>query len=313
MKSSKNVYVFSLLCIVVMAIYPLFMGGKTIFLLIQNGSVKAEEYERYIIPYAPIAISLVFVFAFYQLIRKLAKRYALPISTVIGYLVFFASEIFFEKIEVFFKGSIQTLDDFQSLLCYRPAILDDLLFSEKSISYKVHFYLISLAIIAMILCLLDSLYRFYADQDTSRKKPFFVSLVCTFIFIGLCILTNFTSFFRTSSTYLSPASAILTSLFFITFSLCMGMYFACIFFGKRKTLSIYIPIVITTIMCLLMYVGEMSLLGGDLYRFGGSFMFQPFLSQPLAPIDIIVIIISTIASFLLLKLIYKKKQEIIRH
>lgn len=309
MKDCKKVYLISILGIVLITIYPLFMGAKTIFLLMKNGVIKAVEYERYIIPYAPIAISLISIFALYPLIRRIARRFVLPVSTGIGYLLFFSSEIFFERIEVVFKGSIQTFDVFQSLLCYRPAILDDLLFSKRSVSYKVHFYLISLAIISMILCLLDCLYKFFADKDKSKKKPFFVSLVCTFLFIGLCIFTNFTSFFRTGALYISPISAVLTSLFFISFSLCMGMYFGCLFFGKRKLFSVYIPTVITFVMCFLMYVGEMSLLGGDLYRFGESFMFQPFFSQPLAPIDLLIILVPGVAGYCIMLTLRKRKQS----
>ncbi len=306
MKNTKSVFLFSMAAIILITSYPLFMAFKTIYLLILNGTIMASEYERYIIPYAPIAISLILTFSFYPLIRKALNRKALLTSTGIGFVVFFICEIFFEKIEVVFKGSIKMLDDFQSLLCYRPTILNDLLFSQKSIAYKMHFYLISLAIISILLCLLECAYRLFADKDKSQKRPFISILSCAIIFIGLCIFTNITSFFRTGNRELSLLSGFLTSAFFISFSLCAGLYFGFLLFGKRKLCSVFIPSMISFLMCILMYIGEMRLLGGELYRFGQTFMFLPMGSLILAPVDIIVILLSGIISLAVLLLLKKK-------
>jgi len=48
-----------------------------------------------------------------------------------------------------------------------------------------------------------------------------------------------------------------------------------------------------------MYIGEMILLSGNLYRFGSGFMFEGLGTLVLAPIDILVIIASGLVTWLI--------------
>ena len=47
-----------------------------------------------------------------------------------------------------------------------------------------------------------------------------------------------------------------------------------------------------SVLTLIMYIGEMILLSGHLYRFGSGFLFDGLAGIVLAPIDILIIIAS---------------------
>lgn len=53
-----------------------------------------------------------------------------------------------------------------------------------------------------------------------------------------------------------------------------------------------IPSIIASVVTLIMYIGEMVLLSGHLYRFGYGFLFNGLNGIVLAPIDILIIILS---------------------
>ncbi len=61
---------------------------------------------------------------------------------------------------------------------------------------------------------------------------------------------------------------------------------------KGKAVSIGIPAFVSSAMTLFMYIGEMILLHGHLYSFGKGFIFDSISGMVLAPIDVMIIIVS---------------------
>lgn len=94
------------------------------------------------------------------------------------------------------------------------------------------------------------------------------------IFLGLCILACFTAFFRNRQIQVSLISAVLMSIFFILFGITAGIYAASFLNGRNQWIFIIIPAVTASLMTTLMYLGEMILLNGHLYRFGRGFLFE---------------------------------------
>ena len=57
-----------------------------------------------------------------------------------------------------------------------------------------------------------------------------------------------------------------------------------------------------------MYIGEMILLNGNLYRFGRGFLFEGLGKLVLAPADLLVIITSGAVTWLICRLLNKSAQ-----
>lgn len=116
--------------------------------------------------------------------------------------------------------------------------------------------------------------------------------VCSALFLGLCILACFTAFYRNGEITVPAVSAVLMSLFFVVFGVTAGVYAGSFLLGKKSRLSIVFPAVIASFITLLMYIGEMCLLSGNLYRFGTGFLFAGIPGIVFAPIDLFIMILS---------------------
>ena len=66
------------------------------------------------------------------------------------------------------------------------------------------------------------------------------------------------------------------------------------------------PTVAAAITVIVMYIGEMILLSGHLYRFGHGFLFDGLPGIVLAPIDIAVILLSGALAALIANIVRKK-------
>ena len=119
-------------------------------------------------------------------------------------------------------------------------------------------------------------------------KPLIMQGISTSVFLGLCILACFTAFWRDGSIQVSPLSATLMAVFFILLGVTVGVYVGSFLLGKRKGLSVWLPAVVASAMTLLMYVGELILLNGHLYRFGTGFFFDGLPGIVLAPVDVLI-------------------------
>ena len=82
------------------------------------------------------------------------------------------------------------------------------------------------------------------------------------------------------------------SAFFVLFGVTVGIYVASFTLNKKPLLSVWLPSISAAIVTLVMYIGEMILLSGHLYRFGDGVFFAGIPGIVLAPVDIVVIIAS---------------------
>ena len=183
----------------------------------------------------------------------------------------------------------------------------DVLNGEYSPTFKLHFYLISVILIITIINCLYGFAKMLRTGNRSRCKALVVQSVCTAVFLVLCILACFTAFFRDGEITVSALSAFLMSLFFIVLGVTAGIYVASFLIGRKRYLSIIIPSIVASFTTLAMYVGEMFLLSGNLYRFGEGFLFDKISGIVLAPIDILVIILSGLICLGISHLINPKK------
>ena len=82
------------------------------------------------------------------------------------------------------------------------------------------------------------------------------------------------------------------SVFFVLFGVTVGIYIVSFTLSKKPILSVWLPGVSAAVVTLVMYIGEMILLSGHLYRFGNGFFFEGILGIVLAPVDVVVILAS---------------------
>ncbi len=305
-KKLTRFWLFSLAAVLAASLYPLLMGVRVISDMLRDGTVLKENYPKYIIPYTPIAVALILGVLLLPLFVKLMKRFAVLGSSALSVGAFFGLELLFErKVVVTSTETAATLADWQMFLCayippeeyagetvitVRTETAADLLIGDYNPAFKLHFYLIS---VVLILAILNCIYGFAQIAKTgnpARKKALILQSVSAALFLGLCILACFTAFWRDGSILVSPLSACLMSVFFILLGVTVGLFFGSLLLGKAKVLSRLLPAVIASATTLLMYVGEMILLHGHLYRFGTGFFFDGLPDMVLAPADLLVIL-----------------------
>lgn len=305
-KSFNRYYLFACIGVLVASYYPLSMGVRVVTDMITNGTVLKENYPKYIIPYTPICIAIIVGVLLLPLCIRLFKKFALVGGASIATGVFFATELLFEqKVVVSTAETVTKLEDWQMFMCYVPPkgwgetvityktqTAVDILMGDYNPAFKLHFYVIS---IVLIITILNCLYGFglmIKNGDKKRLKSLILQSVCSLAFLGLCILACFTAFWRYGSIKVSPLSAVLMTIFFVLFGVTTGAFVGSFLLGKRKAVSILIPSVVASTMTLLMYVGEMILLNGHLYRLGTGFLFEGLHGIIFAPIDLLVILLS---------------------
>ena len=302
-KAFRNYYLLSLLGIFLLSLYPIYMGVSVVADVIRYGTVYAENYPKYIIPYTPISVSLVIGVALIPFLMKYFKKYSLLFATSVSTVLFFVSELILERMVIVTRTVteyVSTLEDWQMYMCYIPPnsfaerawTEVDVLMGEYSPMFKLHFYIISVVIIFTILNCFYGFAKMITDADNSRLKPLVIQTVVSSVFLGMCIWACFTAFYRTGEITVSFLSAVLMCVFFVLMGVTVGVYVASFTFRKRMLFSVTLPSVTAATITLLMYVGEMILLSGNLYRFGTGFLFDAIKVITLAPVDILVIIAS---------------------
>ncbi len=297
----RNYYLLSLLGVLFASCYPIYMGITVIVDMIRYGTVYAENYPKYIIPYTPIALSLLVGVALIPVAIKCFKKYALLFGTVISTVIFFVLEFLFERnitVTRTITGAFAQLKDWQLALCaVTPEVFGagkltevEILMGEYSPAFKLHFYIISIVLIVSILNCFYGFAKMIQTGDKSRRKPLIIQSIASGAFLGMCIWACFTAFYRNGDIKVSALSAILMSAFFVLFGVTVGIYVASFTLNKKPLLSVWLPSISATIVTLVMYIGEMILLSGHLYRFGSGFFFDSIPLIVLAPIDVVVII-----------------------
>lgn len=314
MKNKKfaEFYILSLIGVLIACFYPLYMGFRVISDMIEFGTVFAETYPKYIIPYTPISIALIAGVILMPIFYRYAKRYAQLSASVLCLVVFFGSELLLESLVIVTTTVQTTLESWQMAMCYQtPEMMGittevSILMGQYSPAFKMHFYLIS---VVLILALLNSFYGFgcmIQSGDKSRVKPLILQAVSAVLFLGLCIFACFTAFFRTGEILVSPISAVLMCIFFIVFGVTAGIFTGSFLYEKRKRVSVGIPSVVAIATAILMYIGELILLSGHLYRFGTGFPFSGIPAIVLAPVDLMVIAASGLLTAGIMHLIKEK-------
>ena len=293
----RNYYLLSLAVVIAASAYPLYMGISVLVKMVQSGAVPLEEYPKYIIPYTPIALAVIVGVLLIPLLQRISRKFDLLYGSVISVAVFFIVERIMEiKVLVQAQGVV-VLESWQMALCYVPpeqfetrtweAV--DVLLGGYSPAFKIHFYLISVVIIVSLLNCFYGFAKMIRSGNNSRKKALTIQAITSVAFLGMCIWACFTAFYRTGELTVSTLSAVLMAVFFALLGITMGVFAGSYTLGKRKVLSGVLPAIIAVLVTTAMYIGEMILLSGNLYRFGQGFLFNGLGKLVVAPVDIIII------------------------
>ena len=316
-KTFRKYYLFSLLGVLLASCYPIYMGISVIVDMIRYGTVYAENYPKYIIPYTPIALALLVCVALIPVALKYFEKYALLFGTVISTVLFFVFEFILERAVTVTRtvtGIFSTLEDWQMFMCYVPPnsfeertwTEVDVLMGEYSPAFKLHFYTISIVLIISILNCFYGFAKMIHTGDKSRRKSLVIQSVASGAFLGMCIWACFTAFYRNGDIQVSALSAVLMSVFFVLFGVTVGIYIESFTLNKKPLLSVWLPSVSAAVVTLVMYIGEMILLSGHLYRFGDGFFFAGIPGIVLAPVDIVVILGSGVMTAIIASFVRNK-------
>ena len=315
MKSFKKYWIFALIGTLAASFYPLYMGVRVVLDMIVRGTVLGEDFPKYIIPYTPIAVAVITAVAFMPLLFKFLKRFVTLAASCLSLGVFFAAEWLLESKVIVTTTVEATLESWQMYMCYVPPDLFetrtwkavDVLIGNYSPVFKLHFYLISAVLVIAVVNCLYGFAQMIRTGSRTRCRALIVQSVCTAFFLGLCILACFTAFFRDGEITVSPLSAMLMGLFFVGLGVTAGSYAGSFLIGKRKSVSVLVPAGIAALLTLVMYIGEMCLLDGHLYRFGWGFIFDGIDGIVLAPIDILIVILAGGVSAVICGALNRKK------
>lgn len=308
-------------CVLIASFYPLYMGVRVISDMVRDGTVLKENYPKYVIPYTPLAFAVILGILLMPIFLRLMKRAAVFGGTTVSLAAFFGAEFWFEQsIVVSTAETTVKLEDWQMFMCYAPpggwgeTVTDykthtavEILMGEYNPAFKLHFYLIS---VILILALLNCFYGFaqiIRTGDRSRKRALIMQSVSAAAFLGLCILACFTAFWRDGNIEVSALSASLMSAFFILMGLTAGIFFGSLLLNRKNAVLVWLPAAMSAAVTLLMYIGEMILLHGHLYRFGSGFFFDGLPDIVLAPVDILVILASGSLMYLLMRMLWKTR------
>lgn len=310
---------FALLGVLAASAYPLYMGVQVVADMLRDGAVMKENYPKYIIPYTPIAVAVLVGVLAMPLLVKGCRRFALAIGSALSTAVFFAVELLFERrVVISVAETVTRLEDWQMFMCYVPAggwgetvttykdlTPVEILMGEYSPAFKLHFYLISLL---LILSALRCLYGF-ADVIAGGKgtrRVLGLQAVASAAFLGLCILACFTAFWRDGALEVSPCSATLMTAFFALMGMVGGIYVGSFLLGRTGRWAVLLPAFVASGVVLLMYVGEMILLQGNLYVLGEGWLFAALPGIVLSVFDLLVIAASGVLTAALLRAFGRK-------
>ena len=314
-KTFRWFYALSLLGLLLACAWPLCMGVRVVRDMIVAGTVMGEDYPKYIIPYLPVALAVIIGVALMPLLIGYCRKYALLAASGVGMGVFLASELMLENWVIVTDTVMAKLESWQMYMCYvSPDMFEtrtwraiDVLIGEYSPWFKLHFYIIA---VVLILAFLNCFYGFgqmIVSGRRERLRHLILQSVAAVLFLGLCILACFTAFWRTGDITVSPLSAFLMCLFFIVFGVTMGIFTASFLTKRPRPAVLALSAAVASAVTLIMYIGELILLSGHLYRFGNGFLFDGLGALVLAPIDLIVILLSGGITAVVLKLALDRK------
>lgn len=314
-KELRRCWLICLAIVVTLSAYPLMMGARVLGDVVRYGMVSSANYPKYVIPYTPISLAaIVGVLVIPWFIRRM--RRPMLAAAVLALIVFFASELLLENIMV--QGWVTTkLESWQMFMCYQPitkavdmthamrvpeALTEvELLMGEYNPMFKLHFYMISVVLVLGVLSCCYGFARAAYTGDRRRIRLLIAQTTATSAFLALCVLACFTAFFRDGSLLVSPLSAGLMAAFFILLGVTAGLFAG----NVRQGTSPVLPAAVASLVTLLMYLGEMALLNGHLYRFGTGFLFDGLGALVLAPADMLIVLLAGAACWAALRLTNK--------
>lgn len=314
-KELRRCWLICLAIVLALSVYPLMMGARVLGDVVRYGMVSSANYPKYVIPYTPISLAaIVGVLVIPWFIRRM--RRPMLAAAVLALIVFFASELLLENIMV--QGWVTTkLESWQMFMCYQPitkavdithalrvpeALTEvELLMGEYNPMFKLHFYMISVVLVLGVLSCCYGFARAAYTGDRRRIRLLTVQTTATGAFLALCVLACFTAFFRDGSLLVSPLSSGLMAAFFILLGVTAGLFAG----NVRQGTSPVLPAAVASLVTLLMYLGEMALLNGHLYRFGTGVLFDGLGAFVLAPADILIVLLAGAACWAALRLTNK--------
>ena len=312
-RTFRKYCLFSLIGVVLLGGYPLYMGVRVIADMIRDGAVLFSNYPKYLIPYTPVAIAVLLSVAMMPWLFRLSKRYAQMIASISGVVLFLVTELLFEQFVIVTETAQTTLESWQMAMCYIPPDMIsrcwtpvDVLIGEYSPWFKLHFYMIA---VVLVLSLIHSVYGFGRQiryQDGSRTLPLVLQTVATSLFLAMCILACFTAFYRTGELLVSPLSACLMIVFFVLLGLVVGLYIGSFCLRMRYIVAVFLPSVAACLTTYLMYFGEMFLLSGHTYQLGEGAFFEAPMLWTVSAADMLVVLGSGVLCYAILRYVRKK-------
>ncbi len=309
-KKIARYWLFSFLGTLAACYYPLYMGIKVLSDMLSKGIVNKEDYPKYIIPYTPIAVAVILGVLLMPIFIKCFKRYALFAASVLGLFSFFSLELLLENkvvVESSYETTVQ-LSDWQMYMCampaegwgektvtaYRHETAVEILMGEYNPAFKLHFYVISVLLVLAVLSIIYGFGMMILSGERKKQRPLILQAVAAALFLSLCILACFTAFWRDGNLEVSPLSAFLMTLFFLSLGVVGGLYLGSFLVGKKKSFSVLLPAAVSALLTLIMYIGELILLNGNLYILGNGFLFQSIPFIVLSLFDIFTVLFSGI-------------------
>jgi len=297
------------------------MGYRLLSDFYENRYVEVANYPKYVIPYTPIAIALFLAVALLPLFIKFFKKHALLIVSIFATAVFLWTETLFEKVVIFDGFKVTDVGSWQAYMCYvtpqamiriNPISVGDYLIAQYSSTFKLHFYLIAIVMVITVLGIAYGFNRLINTNKYENLKPLIIQTISVAIFIGLCIFACFTAFYRTGELNLTALSSGLMSVFFIVFGITVGAYAGGLLYLRKFWFSRMLPSLIACVTTYFMYLGELVLMNGVLFKYGKGFLFNPIGASPFALIDLFVILLAGLLTYAILFIFrYKPKKEVL--
>ena len=324
----KRFYWLTLAVLFALSAYPLINGVRMAYISISDGAVEPDQYARYVIPYAAMCVAVLIFAAFLPVLHKM-KHAPFAIGLAGAYAVFIAVEQFMERIRIKTEGmtlidpaslSVDpavnvppvAVDAWQASLCIvSPRAREQskafdaggrIFYTMADDYYKIHYYLVSFILIVMVCGLLYGIGRMIRTGDGEKRKPLILQGMAAAALVSLCVFANTTAFFRQADPIQTPLASALTCLFFIMLGAAAGVYAGSFLLKKGKTAGLALPVMISVVIVILMYIGEAAMMKGGLYRFGTGWFFDGIPLIALAPVDILVVLAAGAVTWFVLNL-----------
>lgn len=301
MEKNSKFTLYSVLAVMgvfIASFYPLYMGARVISDMIAYGTVQGDNYPKYIIPYTPISVAVILGVLLMPVILKYVKRRPTLLASGISVVIFLAVETLLENMVIVTTQGTSSIGNWQTYMCAVPPegfasrtwTSENILGGEFDPLYKLHFYVIA---ILMVLALINCLYgfgRMIQTGDTKRRRSLILLSIVSGLFLGLCIWACFTAFYRGGELLVSPISACLMGIFFVTLGVTCGLFAGSFLQDRKKSIAVIVPTLLAMLMAVVMYIGELILLHGHLYQFGTGWFYERILF--LAPVDYLIVLLS---------------------